>query len=273
MLEAVFTMVSSPISAATLMVLCAITTLPAPSEARRLTAARGCTSVAIANRFSMARANWRCRIALLPMPIASCCDSRVATSSSVPMTGKPRTRVPCIRGSSSTNPAIRRRPSDARTISHTTMPCPLAPKTTISRSAAMHGWRRRGRVRASEFRGGLVTRLADAFAEKNLLDGACQNAEIQKERPVVDVPHVQLEAVLPRQSVAPADLSEPCKARTNLVTARLPARIPIEVLRQKRARADEAHVAPEHVEQFGNFIDARLAEPATDAREPLRVGQ
>ena len=44
-------------------------------------------------------------------------------------------------------------------------------------------------------------------------------------------------------------------------------------LRPLRPRADEAHVAAQHVEDLRQLVDAHLADEAADARDAIVVGR
>ena len=47
--------------------------------------------------------------------------------------------------------------------------------------------------------------------------------------------------------------------------------IVLRELRHLRARADDAHVAPEHVQQLGKLVELGPLEEAADGRQPVVV--
>ena len=53
--------------------------------------------------------------------------------------------------------------------------------------------------------GGGLAGFVDPLAFENLPDGARQDLHVQPQRPVIDVPHVQVKFILPRERVAPVD--------------------------------------------------------------------
>ena len=68
-------------------------------------------------------------------------------------------------------------------------------------------------------------------------------------------------------------LRQPGDAGTHVVTARLARRVVAQVLGQQRTRTHDAHLASQHVDQFGQLVEARRAQQATEARQALFVGQ
>jgi len=57
------------------------------------------------------------------------------------------------------------------------------------------------------------------------------------------------------------------------VTSGLFGAVAVQVLHQEWTRTDEAHVAAEHVPEFGEFVERGGAEPAAEGCQPLRVGE
>ena len=90
---------------------------------------------------------------------------------------------------------------------------------------------------------------------------------------MIHVPHVEGELLLPGEGVAPVHLRPAGDAGQHFVAARLLGGVAVEVLHQQRARTDQAHVAFEDVEEFGEFIQAGGAQEAPEAGEALLVGQ
>src|SRR5262249_27690890 len=82
--------------------------------------------------------------------------------------------------------------------------------------------------------------------------------------PVVDVPDVERQPIVPRERVAAAHLDEASDARTHLVPASLIRRIAWKILRQEGPRTDQRHFASEHIQKLRQLIDAGSAEPAAD---------
>ena len=57
------------------------------------------------------------------------------------------------------------------------------------------------------------------------------------------------------------------------MAAGLLGRVERQVVHQKRTRAHEAHVALQHVPQFGQFIERAAAQKAAEFGEPLSIGK
>ncbi len=113
--------------------------------------------------------------------------------------------------------------------------------------------------------------MADAFAREEFPDRQDDDLEVQPQRAVIDVPHVQREFLLPGERVAPVDLRPTGDPGPHLVTAGLLRRVAGQVLHQQRARADQAHVTFEHVEKLRQLIEAKTAQKAPESCKPLRV--
>src|SRR5688500_3297995 len=98
-----------------------------------------------------------------------------------------------------------------------------------------------------------------------------QDFDVECDRPMIDVPHVQLALVVPMQIVPAVDLSPAGDARQNVMTARLLGGIALEVLHQQWTRPYEAHLTTGDVPELGQFVQAAGAQPAAQARDTLGV--
>jgi hypothetical protein len=114
--------------------------------------------------------------------------------------------------------------------------------------------------------------LVDAAAGGNGCQGASQQLGVAPQRPAVDVGHVEGEPVLPRQHVSTLDLRTAGQAGAHLVAASLLRGVAIEIGRQQRPWADQAHVATQHVDQLGQLVEAGGAQPAAEAGDAGLVG-
>ena len=111
------------------------------------------------------------------------------------------------------------------------------------------------------------------MAADDLTQRTAEDLAVEAKGPVVDVPDVQRELVVPRERVAAVDLRPARDPRPHLVPPLLLGCVEIEVLHQQRARADEAHLAREHVEQLRELVEARAPEEPPERGESRRVGQ
>lgn len=124
-----------------------------------------------------------------------------------------------------------------------------------------------------EFVDGSVALLADAFAAKDLPKGQEQDLQIQPQIPVVHVPDIVFKLLLPSHVVAAVNLGPAGDTRLDLMAAKLLGGVAVEVLHHQRPRADEGHVAPEHVEQLWQLIQTGRPEPEAKGREPPIIRQ
>ena len=136
--------------------------------------------------------------------------------------------------------------------------------------------RRRGRAREAGREGDLG--VDPGSSRTPLLPSTCatvaeQDPDVKGEAPVLDVPGIQLEAILERQRVAPTHRGPAGDAGAHLVTTPLTVRVVREVLDEERPRAHEAHVATQDVPQLRELIDARRAEEAPEPRDAVLVRQ
>mgnify|MGYP003694496391 CR=1 FL=1 len=92
-----------------------------------------------------------------------------------------------------------------------------------------------------------------------------ENLQIERQGPVVDVLHVRTDPLVELR-LATVDLPEASDARLHAEAPPVPACIDaIDVAHRQRARADEAHVAHEHVRELRQLVEAQAAEQATEA--------
>lgn len=169
-------------------------------------------------------------------------DKLFSSSSVVPMTGKPLT-LPWVRSSRKTiSPYV---PSAAAS-SATTLPCPPAPITEFAIP------RERGH-------GGFPLRR-NAFFNQDFFDCQKQDFHIQPKAEIVGVPNIAGELFVPRKRVAPVDLRPAGNARFHFVAAVLKFVVKRQILHQKRAGADQAHLAFEDVPQFRQFVQTGGAQ-------------
>ena len=111
----------------------------------------------------------------------------------------------------------------------------------------------------------------DSLAPQHETDRAREDREIDERAHEQDVPLVQVEALVPGNTVAPAGLREPGQAGAHGVPAVLRGAVERQVPGGQGARAHDAHVSHEDVPQTGQLIEAGRPQPGAEAREPLLV--
>src|SRR5258707_4625370 len=99
-------------------------------------------------------------------------------------------------------------------------------------------------------------------------DGARQDPQIQPQRPVVDVLQVHAHPFIEiADAISPADLPQTRNAWTHAELSLVPQLVPLELVRKRGARSNEAHVALEHAPQLRQLVQAVLPEEPADARD------
>jgi hypothetical protein len=84
---------------------------------------------------------------------------------------------------------------------------------------------------------------------------------------MVDVPHVELDPVCPRQRRATVNLRPAGEPRLDVEAPALVVAVPIDLVPQRRARADQRHVPANDVPELRQLVERQLPEGATDARD------
>src|SRR4029453_11709378 len=101
---------------------------------------------------------------------------------------------------------------------------------------------------------------ADALSPRHAGDRVAQDAQVEAERLVVDVPDVHVELLVPRERVPAVGLGPAGDAGADLVAAGVLGGVAGEIAHGQWPRSDEAHVAAYDVEQRRQLVEARGAE-------------
>ncbi len=99
------------------------------------------------------------------------------------------------------------------------------------------------------------------------LDRGEQDDEVEGDGPVLDVEEVQAGVGIEGRVVPGFDLPETGDARHHVCTTAQAQRERFDLLGKRGARADEAHLAPEHVPELGELVHGGRTEEATDGRD------
>src|SRR5712691_9891783 len=103
----------------------------------------------------------------------------------------------------------------------TTFACPLAPMRTTAGRLAIAWFA----AIAGEARHGRVPRSVHSVRAQDSEGGEAENSQVEPERSVVHVPHVQTQALFPGLRIAAVDLRPPRDSGTHFVPAGLLGRI------------------------------------------------
>ena len=103
-------------------------------------------------------------------------------------------------------------------------------------------------------------------------DGEPHDLEIERQRPVLDVVQVELDALFERRVAAPAVHLRPAgDAGLDLVPQHVLRDAVLELFDEERPlgpRADDGHVAAQHVPELRQLVEVEPAQPAADASSP-----
>src|SRR5439155_23889406 len=89
-----------------------------------------------------------------------------------------------------------------------------------------------------------------------------EDLQVEPRASVLDVPEVELDPLVPRELRASVHLRPAGQARLDLEPAALARGVLVDLVAERRARADQAHVAEDDVPELGQLVER---EPAEDA--------
>src|SRR5438067_245909 len=99
-----------------------------------------------------------------------------------------------------------------------------------------------------------------------------QQLDVGPERPARHIQVVDLDHLLERHAAAAEDLPRASHAGRQVQAAPAPALYEVVLVDDERARADQAHLALEDVDQLRQLVEGSLAEETPDARDARVVG-
>ncbi len=122
---------------------------------------------------------------------------------------------------------------------------------------------------------GLVTPLgrqppvAPRYVPRKSASGVrSEDLEVDARRAVLDVPDVELDALGPGQLRAAVHLRPPGEPGPDVEPVALVLVVLLDLVAQRRPRADDAHVAAQDVPELRELVDRRPPQDAPDARDP-----
>src|SRR3954468_17202450 len=113
---------------------------------------------------------------------------------------------------------------------------------------------------------------SDVAAAEHVTDGAQEELEIQPQRPVRDIEVVDPDHLLHRHARA-EHLPGARHARREVQPAAIQSEDLSVLLANERTWADEAHLAPQHVEELRQLVERRLAEKPADPGHAWIAGE
>src|SRR6185436_17404814 len=95
-----------------------------------------------------------------------------------------------------------------------------------------------------------------------------QDRKVEAQRAVLDVPDVELDALGPGELRAAVHLRPAREAGPEVEPMPLVLVVLLDLVAQRRPRADDAHVAAQHVPQLWELVDRGSPQDAADTRDP-----
>ena len=96
-----------------------------------------------------------------------------------------------------------------------------------------------------------------------------EDLQVEPQRRVLDVPEVELDPLVPRQRRAAVDLRPAGDAGQRVEPVALALVVAVDLDLDGRARADERHLAAQHVHQVGHLVEGGPAQPGAEPRDPV----
>src|ERR1019366_1816193 len=107
---------------------------------------------------------------------------------------------------------------------------------------------------------GHMSPLTDPLAPEHFPNSHGQNANIKPETPVVDVPEIKRELLVPAEVITTVDLSPAGDTRFHIVPPGLLRSVALHILRQEWPWTNQTHLAFQHIPQLGQLIETKLPE-------------
>jgi len=95
-----------------------------------------------------------------------------------------------------------------------------------------------------------------------------EDLEVQAQGAVLDVPDVELDALVPGKRRAPVDLGPAGDPRTHLEPSPLAGRVLIDLGLDRRTRPDERHLAAHDVDEVRELVERQPPDDRPGARDP-----
>src|SRR5690348_3324489 len=113
-----------------------------------------------------------------------------------------------------------------------------------------------------------TSRLALVRAAEEGGRRAGEDLQVEDRRAMLDVPDVELDPVRPGEGGSAVDLRPARDARPHVEAAPLPLVVLLDLVAERRPRADHAHLAADDVPELRQLVERELAQEAAGARDP-----
>src|SRR5271163_1442277 len=120
------------------------------------------------------------------------------------------------------------------------------------------------RIRAQKFGHGGVPRLYDSIAFENLPHRSGEDTQVQPKTPMIYIPVVERELLVPIKSIPTVDLYPTSDPRLDVVTAHLLGCISGYVFRKPWARTYQTHLPANYVDESRQLVNAGVTEKTAE---------
>jgi hypothetical protein len=103
--------------------------------------------------------------------------------------------------------------------------------------------------------------------------GLAEQAEIETQGRMLDIPDVEIESLGPTEGVSSRDLRQPGDPGANPMATTVMVGIERKVLLDERARSDQTHVTAQHVDQFRELVERSRTQSSAEGRDASIIGQ
>src|SRR5215813_2580631 len=108
--------------------------------------------------------------------------------------------------------------------------------------------------------------LTGATRENDCRNGPQHNRHVETQRPAIDVLQIQMHPLLEGKIAAAGNLPEASQPGLHTEATLLPGLFhPNRIANRQRARANDAHIAQQDIDQLRQLIDARAPQPLPDS--------
>src|SRR5207302_11415818 len=95
-----------------------------------------------------------------------------------------------------------------------------------------------------------------------------EDLQVEPQRAPLDVPEVELDPLVPGDPRTAVDLRPAGEPGLHLEPATLPGRVLLDMVTERRARPDQAHVAPHDVPELRELVEREPPQHAAGAGDP-----
>ena len=116
--------------------------------------------------------------------------------------------------------------------------------------------------------------LAGAVSSNHCPRSLHQNLQIEPGRTMPCIPQIEPDHVVKSHATPPLHLPQTCDSRLRFEQSPpMPGRISLDLIRNRRTRPNQRHIAAQHVDELRQFIQARSPQKVSHRSNPRIVGE